>query len=65
MLFLALYGFMTTCTNFQINNLPNQKLRTFYVRNSSDQFQNKSLNSPVKNDFTMKLGRISDGALIP
>ena len=55
---------MTMCTNFQIKNLPNQKLRTFYVRNSNGQFQNKSLNSPVKNDFTIKLGRISGGVLI-
>ena len=59
---------MTTCTNFQIKNAPNQifnqKLRTFYVRNSNGQFQNKSLNSPVKNDFTMKPGRISGGVLI-
>ena len=59
---------MTTCANFQIKKLPNQnfneKLRTFYVRNSTGQFQNKSLNSPVKNDFTMKLGCISGGVLI-
>ena len=68
MLFLALLGFMTTCTNFQIKNLPNQvlyqKLRAFYARNSNGQFQNRSLNSPAKNDFTMKLGWISGGVLI-
>ena len=42
---------MTTCTNIQIKNFPNQildqKLRTFYVRNSIGQFQSKSLNSQV------------------
>ena len=69
MLILVLYGFMITCNNFQIKSLPNQifnqKRQTFYVRNSNGQFQNKILNSPVNDDFTMKLGRISGGALIP
>ena len=36
---MALYGFMTTWANFQLKNLPNQifnqKLRTFCVRNSN------------------------------
>ena len=55
---------MITGTNFKIKNLPNKKLKTFYVRNSNGQFEYKSLNLPVKNDFTVKLGRISGRVLI-
>ena len=51
--------------DLQIKNLPYQTFnKNFYVPNSNGQFQNKILISPEKNDFTMKLGRISGEVLI-
>ena len=41
-----------------------KKKSNFQSKTWNGQFQNKSLNTPLKNDFTMKLGRISGGVLI-